>query len=209
MPLFPRSLENERKWRSDKEYLCDQDEHNSWGSASPWGMRARGYFTLYGEWLSQIGKLFHDDTVADFGGNDGTAANQFYMDHKIKPLVIDCDTGRLNYAKSSYGLPVLHSFVESIPDLKDKSIRWGFCSHTLEHMRDAQAGLREMARIIFGGCLFIIPLEPFRHAVGNPAHARCSTKISEWKALVKSGGWKIVKAEKKSRFELAIYAEPV
>ena len=70
--------------------------------------------------------LFHDDTVADFGGNDGHASYQFYLAHKIKPLVIDCEPHRLEYAAKIYGLSTYETFIERMPELKDASIDWGF-----------------------------------------------------------------------------------
>src|SRR4029077_11495516 len=100
-----------------------------------WGDAASLKFVKFGEYLEKCESrgLCHDDTVADFGGNDGRSAFCFYMRHKIKPLVVDCEPLRLQHAANYYGMETYQTFIEDMPQLKDKSIDWGFCSHTLEH----------------------------------------------------------------------------
>src|SRR6267142_236072 len=99
-------------------------------------------------WQEQRGVLCHDDKVADFGGNDGRSSFCFYQKHKIKPLVVDCEPQRLQHAANYYHMETYQTFVEDMHDLKDDSIDWGFCSHTLEHTRDNEKAMRESARVI-------------------------------------------------------------
>ena len=152
--------------------------------------------------------MCHDDTVADFGGNDGFASYNFYVVHKIKPLVIDCEPHRLEYADKAYGLSTYQTFIERMPELANKGISWGFCSHTLEHTRDTSAALREMSRIIKYGCYFIVPLERLSHGRRNHAHAISVTQPRQWKRLLTDNGWRVEKCEKFGDHEAHLYAEP-
>lgn len=198
-----------RAWQTDEEYIADQDRESSWSSKSPaWGDAAACKFIAYGNSLMQSGMLFHDDRVADFGGNDGWAAHNFYLAHKIKPLVVDCEPKRLAHAVDAYGLPVLRAFIESMNELEDKSIDWGFTSHTLEHTRDTEKAVREIARVVKRGCCFYLPLEDKAHAKANHAHAICFKKPQGWSAMLRKNGWSIIACEKTHEHEVCIYAEP-
>lgn len=146
--------------------------------------------------------------MADFGGNDGYAAFCFYREHKIKPLVVDCEPKRIDYAGKVYHLPTYETFIESMPALADKSIDWGFTSHTLEHTRDTEMALREMARVIKRGCSFILPLEGLAHARENHAHAICFKTVRGWTRLLNANGWKVLMSKEDGVHEAHIYAEP-
>lgn len=146
--------------------------------------------------------------MADFGGNDGWASFCFYSRHKVKPLVVDCEPKRLEHADKAYKLPTYQTFIEHMPELADKSIDWGFCSHTMEHCRDTAAAMREIARVIRRGCYFVLPLENKRHAVKNHAHAMCISHPSGWKRLLEANGWRVVFSEKVTQHEFQVYAEP-
>lgn len=161
---------------------------------------------MFGKFLGP--ELCHDDSVADFGGNDGYAANEFYMAHKIKPLVIDCEPKRLEHADKVYRLPTYQSFIESMKELRSASIDWGFSSHTLEHTRDTAKALREMARVIKRGCYFVLPLERLSHARRNHAHAICFTRPRDWKRLMEANGWCVVKMRRVHEHELHAYGAP-
>lgn len=174
-----------------------------------WGDAAANKFIGFGDLLIKRGSLCHDDTVADFGGNDGWASYCFYSRHKIKPLVVDCEPKRLEYASSVYKLNTLQAFIEDMHDLADKSIDWGFTSHTMEHMRDPDGALREMSRVIKRGCCFIVPLENLHHARKNHAHAICFTRVRDWVKLLESNGWNVIIKQKVHQYEAHIYAEPV
>jgi ubiquinone/menaquinone biosynthesis C-methylase UbiE len=146
--------------------------------------------------------------VADFGGNDGYAAFRFYQEHKIKPLVIDCEPKRIDFAGKVYQLSTYETFIESMPALKDKSMDWGFTSHTLEHTRDPEQAVREIARVIRRGCYFVLPLEGLAHAKHNHAHSICIKTVKGWVRLLERNGWKVVNSEKVGYHEAQIYAEP-
>lgn len=154
-------------------------------------------------------RLYHDDKVADFGGNDGYAAYNFYLAHKIKPLVIDCEPKRIEHADKVYKLSTYQTFIEHMPELADDSIDWGYTSHTLEHTRDTAKAMREMARVIKRGCMFIVPLEDLRHARRNHAHAICFTRVRDWVKMLERNGWKTISSSNSGKHEAHIYAEPI
>ena len=173
-----------------------------------WGDAAAEKFISFGKVLKQTGQLFHDDRVADFGGNDGYAAHKFYLVHAIKPLVVDCEPQRIEHARTVYGLSTYESFLESMKDLKRDSIDWGFCSHTLEHTRSPAKALREMARVIKRACMFVLPIEDAEHAEVNTAHNVHADSMGEWKRLIKRNGWRIVGAQRPIPQECHIFARP-
>lgn len=173
-----------------------------------WGDAASLKFVKFGDWLDRNGWLFHNDTVADFGGNDGRSAFCFYQKHKIKPLVVDCEPLRLQHAATYYKMSTYQAFIENMKDLRDKSIDWGFCSHTLEHTRDTEGAMREIARIVKRGCYFVVPLENLSHARANHAHAICFTQMKDWKKLLIKNGWNVKFGEKVATYEAQFYAEP-
>lgn len=199
----------ERNWQSDEEYIRDQDAESSWSSdkRQAWGTATANKFVKWGHYIGA--DLFHDDTVADFGGNDGYAAYEFYVAHKIKPLVVDCEPKRIEHADKVYKLPTLQRFIENMPELADKSITWGYTSHTLEHVRDLPAALREMARVVEKGCYFVLPLEGKYHAKHNHAHCVSFTKVKQWEQVMIDNGWEILSSEKVSKHECQIIARPV
>jgi ubiquinone/menaquinone biosynthesis C-methylase UbiE len=194
-------------WDSDADYVAAQDKDNSWSHDTAWGEMAAAKFMSYGDTLKKRGWLYHDDTFADFGGNDGFAAHQFYLRHGIKPLVVDCEPRRVQFAKQVYCLKSVQCFLEAIP-LRDKSIDWGFCSHTLEHTRDVNKALAEMARVIKRGCAFVFPMEDAKSAEGNPAHSVQCSSLGGWQKLFKAH-W-VVKgsARTKCHTEGQIFALP-
>lgn len=146
-----------------------------------------------------------NDTVADFGGNDGTAAYQFYLHHKVKPLVVDCVPERIDFAAKVYGLSTYEGRLENMKDLESKSIDWGFCSHTLEHLREPEKGLREIARVIRRGCFFIVPTSDERE---NAAHTLSSTSTFAWLAFISKNGWNVKMVRNMPGKEVHFFARP-
>lgn len=146
--------------------------------------------------------------MADFGGNDGYSAYNFYLLHKIKPLVVDCEPKRIAHAREVFKMPVYQTFIESMPELADKSIDWSFTSHTLEHTRDTEAAIREISRVTKRGCLFVLPLEDMKHARKNHAHAICFNKASGWVKMIEANGWKVTRYSTQHEHETHILAEP-
>lgn len=163
-------------------------------------------FVKFGAWLGD--RLFHDDVVADFGGNDGYAAYRFYLAHKIKPVVVDCEPQRLDHADKAYKLSTYRAFIEDMKDLPSGSVDWGYTSHTLEHTRDTAKALREIARVVKRGCYFVVPLEDMRHAKRNHAHAICFTRVRDWVKLLEANGWSVKHSQKVGDHEAQMYAEP-
>lgn len=196
-----------REWDSEADYIAAQDRTSSWSHLSPWGAEAARKFVAFGRYLGD--RLYHDDVVADFGGNDGTAANAFFMAHAIKPLVIDCEPKRLRYAEETYKLQTIQTFLEDMSAIPDGYVDWGFCSHTLEHVRDQRACVREMRRVIKRGCGFIFPLENHTHAEENEAHTFHCTTLKGWRSLLEECGWRVIIGKRMAkRSECHIYAEP-
>lgn len=175
-----------RNWLSDEEYVRTQRDEIDPTIKSRFRDAPGSIMTSCFEVLRSRGLFFMDDTVADFGGNDGTAAYQFYLIHKVKPLVVDCVQERTDFARRAYNLPIYDTFIERMPELKDKSIDWGFCSHTLEHLRDTQAGLSELKRVIKRGCIFVVPTSDEKH---NHAHVTNCTTVTGWRTLIEDNGW--------------------
>jgi ubiquinone/menaquinone biosynthesis C-methylase UbiE len=209
MPSARKPSRKTREWQSDQEYIKDQDENSTWSSVdTAWGNAAASKFVDFGDLLEKEGRLCHDDKVADFGGNDGWAAFCFYHRHKIKPLVVDCEPKRLDHADKVYKLPTYLAFIEDMKDLRDKSIDWGFTSHTMEHMREPEKAFREIARVVKRGCCFVVPLEDLHHARKNHAHAICFTKVEDWVALMEANGWRVTSQNKAHQYEAHILAEP-
>ena len=197
-----------RTWDSDVKYVADQCSDSSWNHNTEFGICAANKFVQYGNTILKYGWLYHDDTVADFGGNDGFAANEFFIYHGISPLVIDCEPTRLHHAREEYGLKTLECFVEDIP-LPDDSIDWGYTSHTLEHSRDPDKALAEIARVVKRACMFLVPLERPGEAAMNRAHSVACSTVADWKRLLKPH-WKIKGAalEGKQRGEVQMFALP-
>lgn len=201
--------ERVRSWTSDRDYIDSQRKDSSWNHRSAFGEFSAQKFIKYGEVLRKEGLLYHDDKVADFGGNDGFCSNAFYLIHKIKPLVIDCEPDRLLYATEVYKLKTLQCFIEEIP-LPDKYVDWGFCSHTLEHTRDPVKALREMSRLVKRGMLLVVPLEGKEHARCNTAHSLSSPTMLQWKQLIgDSGVWAIKKSKRICGTEAIFWMLPV
>ena len=146
--------------------------------------------------------------MADFGGNDGYAAHKFYLKHGIKPLVVDCEPRRIEHARTKYDLSTYETFLEDMRAMRRKSIDWGFCSHTLEHARDPRKALRDMARVIRRGCLFILPIEDAEHADRNTAHAIHADSLKEWRTLIAANGWRVVNARRPIPQECFVVARP-
>src|SRR5881394_2250745 len=88
---------------SDADNLRAQNADCTFSHKTEWGKAAAIKFVSYGKYLGD--KLYHTDTVADFGGNDGYAAYQFYLVHKIKPIVVECDPAKIEHADKVYKLP--------------------------------------------------------------------------------------------------------
>src|SRR3972149_5497217 len=144
----------ERNWSTDDEFVAAQRELSKCSPA----YRRNAAFNLirFGSFIHTIGRSI--ESLVDFGGGDGYAAYKFSLKHFVRPLIVDCEPERLAEAESKYGLKTVCWFLEKL-DLPNKSYRWGFCSHTLEHLRDPDMVLRQMNRVIREGCMFVIPLE--------------------------------------------------
>ena len=161
---------------TDSEYERIQDEDNSWNYNSVYGEHACESAETYYNMIKNI----HEpgDTFADFGGNDGTAANWWLNNTDCGTAYsIDMSKDRQEWGRGAYPrVTFINSRIESI-DLPDDSVRWGFCSHTLEHLKDFKAGLGEIHRIITTALYVVIPLEVGK---SGSSHMRMSPSPLDW-----------------------------
>jgi SAM-dependent methyltransferase len=191
MPGSP-TLPRHTKGRAlEADLLAAQQRDCSWSHKSEWGKAAAIKFIAYGKTLGD--RLCHDDVVADFGGNDGYASHEFYVIHKVKPIVIDCDPMKIDFAARNYGLDTCETMVEEMP-FPDKYVDWGFCCHTAEHFQDTGKALREMSRVIRRGCAFVLPLEDHAHGRMNHAHHFSTTRPRVWERILRENGWAVIDA---------------
>lgn len=111
----------------------------------------------FAKWLS--GMQYTPRNLADVGCRCGFALmiladalpDTELIGVDILPEVLD---RALNYCEHV----VCADVTQGLP-FEDKSIDWAFCSHTLEHMYDIPAAIRELARITSYGMHIVVPLE--------------------------------------------------
>ena len=82
----------------------------------------------------------------------------------------------------------------------------------MEHMRDPDNALKEMARVVKRVCAFVLPLEKEEHAKMNSAHAIACSTFTAWRRVIKPH-WKILAAatltnERGARLEAMALAMP-
>lgn len=156
---FVSEVASELAWGYAEPELV-QDSENSWSHESVWGKMALDNFN---ECFADLKGL--DIEIGDFGGNDGfVAANSGF-----NVTVLDVMPNRVRHADQKYGVPALCVNLEKLP-LKDGVFDWGYCSHTLEHVKDCDAAWAEIQRVCRHGCYVVLPVEDEDHFKQNPAH---------------------------------------
>jgi len=156
------------------QYWPVQDEYSSWSHKSPWGKRAAWRMQ---EFVEREGP----ESVADFGGNDGSALANGAPD-VTERWNVDGDPQRARFAADNYGLNSACVNLEKLP-FPDDSFEWGFSSHTLEHVTDLEAAWRETTRCVRKGVWVVVPVESEESFAKNPAHLRRHTH-EEWCELL-------------------------
>jgi ubiquinone/menaquinone biosynthesis C-methylase UbiE len=167
--------------RSDTETIAAQDE-KGWTSRFQWRDFVANNMIRFG---SAIGNI---ESIVDFGGGDGYASHKFYKQFGVKPIVIDCDKEKTDYAKSVYSLPSITAFIEDVP-LDDNAVKFGFSSHTLEHCRKPDKAAKELNRIVRESIYLVLPLaENDDDYDDHPDHViRCDTP-KDWDEILIPAG---------------------
>jgi SAM-dependent methyltransferase len=171
---------------SAKCYLEAQDKEASWNHVSHFGQHSENYLIQFGDIIKWCG--YNIGSMADFGGNDGSAAFKFEEAHGVAPTVIDCLSNRLEYAEDTYGLDTIQCLLEDIP-VANNHFDWGFCSHTIEHLYDMPKALKEMARVTRNMVYFICPMEHSESFDENEAHHTRITDPYEWRDEIMRNGF--------------------
>jgi SAM-dependent methyltransferase len=139
-----------------------QDGDSSWSHSSRWGEYAAIRMEEFLDTVKPSGP------ICDFGGNDGFAA-LVAKEKGLDITVLDSNPKRLLYCRHVLGIPTMRLDLTDI-DLEDSHFDWGFCSHTLEHIPDIEAAIKEIKRVCKLGCWFVLPIEDKDSFDGNPAH---------------------------------------
>lgn len=175
----------------------DQFQHRatSWSHNGDWGVNAVKNANKYIQLLKSYkegGLHYEDDVFCDFGGNDGTVAEAWRVATGNVAISVDLDGLKQGWGQRSYPeVNFINSVLEDIP-LEDKSVDWGFCSHTLEHVADLSKALSEIRRIVRRGLFVVVPLENeicFRRAA---PHMRGSNNIADWLAHLRHPSMRMV-----------------
>ena len=156
-----------RVWEVDQE----QEKGNSWSHASEFGERAKERMLQFLEKVDPQGR------IVDFGGNDGYAANAA-KEEGYDAEVLDGSLARVAFAREQFGLKAHLAKLENT-GLEDGYCEWGFCSHTLEHVHDLDAVVRELRRVCRKGVWVVVPLESEESFAMNDAHHHRHT-AEEW-----------------------------
>lgn len=154
------------------QYWPVQDQYSSWSHKSPWGKRAA-------KRMQEFVETVKPDSVADFGGNDGSALASVNVKERWN---VDGDPERARFAAERYGLNSACVNLEHLP-FPDGSFGWGFSSHTLEHVTDLEAAWNEAKRCVREGIWVVVPVESEESFAKNPAHLRRHTH-EEWCELL-------------------------
>lgn len=197
-----KSYRLDRDWATDAAYLKAQSDDGLWLHKNACRTGPASAFIRFGESLGN--DLCHNDIVADIGGNDGFSANAFYLAHKIRPIVVDCLPDRLAHADRAYRLTTVECFIDQHIPLDDNAIDWAFCSHTLEHVRDLNAAISEIARVVRRGVYFVVPIED---ASSHMEHAYDIRRVSTWRKFI-SKHFKVKLAKSAFSKEAHIYGVP-
>jgi len=172
--------------KDDTYYTKVQAEHND--VSGFWVNRA-----LYAakNFLEVVGaNLFDDDTVADFGSRTGYVADMLKRITSLNPICVDISAEHIKVCESK-GFPAFAGRIENMSFLRDGEVDWGFCSHTLEHVKDYDAAVKELNRVVKRGLFIVIPMEHEDAGDANPSHMRFSTNIHDYITPFEALGWKM------------------
>lgn len=168
----------------DSYYERVQAEHNDvsafWAEKAL--LAAKNFIEILGP------SLFDDDVVADFGSRTGYVAELLKRMLYIKTICVDISQESIA-ACEKLGFEGICARLEHLP-MADGSVDWGFCSHTLEHVKDMDAAVGELTRVVKRGLFLVFPLEDADNTDKNPSHMRYSTDPNFYIAPFEARGWK-------------------
>lgn len=132
--------------------------------------------------------LYDDDNIADFGSRIGNAAKVMEEMTSIPVTCVDISKEFVEECIKN-GHEGICARLEKLP-LADASIDWGFCSHTIEHVKDINAAVAELTRVVKRGLFLVFPLEAQDVSNENPSHMHYSSDPDYFIEPFVSAGWK-------------------
>ena len=185
-------MASDRRDYTRDEYYAAQDQETGWSHEHivPMDkMHAKNFIS----YLHQTKRLKSDgtDSFCDFGGNDGTGAEEL---RKLSGGVATCyDMAHDRAYKGKRLYPSVNFVIgpmEAI-DMKDDAVDWGFTIQSLEHTRDVVAVMSELARVCRYGAYMALPVEHCRSFKKNYAHIYHTTDMAQWVRWAADAGFRL------------------
>ena len=155
-------------------YGEEQDDHSSWSSESNFGKASAAGAVILLEWF----KVGFDETIVDFGGNDGLVPSNMIANGWTNIWSIEACPRRSHKSHQAFGIRTICADLQRIP-IEGQPFDWGYCSHTVEHIEDLEMAWEEMKRLCKKGIIVVAPVETEAEFKDNPAHKR-RQKAQEW-----------------------------
>ena len=186
-------MASDRRDYSYEEYYSAQDRETGWSHEHifPSDKVHAKHFISY---LHQTKRLKSDgtDSFCDFGGNDGTGAEELRKLSGGIATCYDIDHDKQYKGKRLYpGVTFVNGGMEDMKDMKDDCIDWGFTIQSLEHTRDIEAVMSEIARVCRYGCYMALPVEHCRSFKKNYAHIQHTTDWRQWVRWAEPAGFRL------------------
>jgi Methylase involved in ubiquinone/menaquinone biosynthesis len=132
--------------------------------------------------------LYDDDVIADFGCRIGNAADTIKDMVHIPVTCVDISEEFIAECVKK-GHKSVCARLEDMP-LADASVDWGFCSHTIEHVKDLGDAMKELTRVVKRGLFLVFPLEDKDVSDVNPSHMHYSSDPDYFIKPFEELGWK-------------------
>lgn len=184
----------------DSEYYKLQAEGSAWTHLSP------QYRQRLFEAVDSLGDV-KGKSVIDVGCGDGESV-KYLLDKGAEVIGLEYSSEKVKYAVES-DLPVIEFDIEDgqinlLSEVLNKvSADIVFCSHTLEHTRDALYATHKLKRLVKpGGKLLIIVPHEEEFPTANPSHTQwmSNDRIQKVKEVLEEH-FTTVKEERKHRLE--------
>lgn len=184
--------------------MNDEDYHKLQAGGSAWTHLSPQYRQRLFEAIDSLGDV-KGKSVIDVGCGDGESV-QYLLDKGVdtkQSFGIEYSMDKVNYAREK-GLPVHCADLDKMSRVDHKAIRSAdiiFCSHTLEHVRDAVACARILCEMSREKLLIIVPHEE-EFPTANPSHTSwmSNERIQKVKEVLEEY-FTTVKEERKHRLE--------
>jgi len=118
----------------------------------------------------KFGASLANTSWIDFGGSDGEGVNCLRTNAGVSAVNVDF--------VEELGVDIVANLI-SVP-VEDQSYDWVFSSHTLEHVKDIEAVIKEMYRVCRKGAYVIVPLQSARDAAAYISHISHSDDPQWW-----------------------------